>query len=150
MLLKYNPKKITGSFKGRINNREFSVQFVGYMDGTFVEAEYDEDHATKHMGGHGDATVVLNANAGAKVTVTLLQGSPSNDLLANLVPNAKRNFLPVGTLTFDDLNGTTAIKSSEAWIMKTAKIEFGKDVTGRQWVFDMGEAELFPGSSGDF
>lgn len=150
MLLKYNPKKITGSFKGSIGGRDFSVRFVGYMDGTFMEAEYDEDHVTKHVGSDGTASAVLNANRGAKITVTLVQGSPSNDALSKLVPDARKNFLPVGTLTFDDLNGTAAVKTVEAWIMKTAKVEFGKELLGRQWVFDTGECEINVGMAGDF
>jgi len=147
MLLKYNPKKITGSFAGQINGREFAVPFVGFMDGTFFLAEYDEDHVTKHVGSQGDATAVLNCNLGALFTVTLVQGSPANAALSLLVPNARRNFLPTGVFRFDDLNGTTVAKSMQAWIKKTAPIEFGKDVTGRSWSFDCGEAELVPGAA---
>lgn len=149
MLKKYNPKKITGSWKGKIGNREFAVQFLGYMDGTFMEAEYDEDQTTKHSGGQGDTSVVLNPNKGAAVTVTFIQGAPCNDQLSDLVPDADRDFLPIGVLTFTDLNGTTAVKSQAAWIKKTAKVEFGKDLTGRAWTFDMGEADIHVGGAAD-
>lgn len=149
MLRKYNPKKITGSFSGKIGNREFSVQFIGYMDGTFIEAEYDEDQVTKHTGGHGDHTAVLNPNAGASCTVTFVQGSPVNDDLSNLVPDAKRDFFPVGVLKFEDLGGTTAVKSPQAWIKKMAKVEFGKDVAGRAWVFDLTDADIHVGGSAE-
>lgn len=150
MLLKYNPKKIVGSWSGSIGEREFSVPFVGFMDGTFFEAEYDEDHVTKHVGSQGDATAVLNCNLGALFTVTFVQGSPVNAALSLLVPNARRNYLPTGTFKFEDLNGSTVAKTTQAWIKKTAKIEFGKDVTGRIWTFDCGEAELVPGSAENF
>lgn len=149
MLRKYNPKKITGSFTGKVGNREFAVRFIGYMDGTFVEAEYDEDAATKHTGSQGDTTVVLNPNKGAMVTVTFIQGSPCNDELSDLVPDADRDYLPVGTLAFDDLNGTSEVKSNEAWIKKTAKMEFGKALTGRAWTFDTGNAQIRVGGSAE-
>jgi hypothetical protein len=150
MLLKYNPKKITGSWSGSINGREFAVQFSGFMDGTFFEAEYDEDQVTKHVGGQGDATAVINANLGALFTVTLVQGSPVNGALSLLIPNARRNFLPTGAFSFEDLNGTTIARTREAWIKKVAKIEYGKDVSGRVWTFDCGEAELLPGAAENF
>lgn len=145
MIYKYNPKKITGSWKGRVNNRDFAIQFVGYMDGTFVTAEYDEDAATKHTGTQGETSVVLNANRGAKIVVVLVQGTPVNKELSDLVPNAKNDYLPVGVLTFDDLNGTTEIKAAEAWITKTAKVSFGPNIEGREWTFDTGEAEITVG-----
>ena len=147
MLYKWNPKKLTGSFKGTVNGRDFAVRFIGYMDNSMMTAEFDEDAATKHIGADGQASVVLNANRGAKVVVTFSQGSPVNDELSDLVPDARLDYLPVGVLNFDDLNGTTAVKSLEAWIMKTAKVEFTKDVTGREWTFDTGEAEIHVGGA---
>lgn len=149
MLRKYNPKKITGSFSGKIGTREFAVQFIGYMDGTFMEAEYDEAQVTKHSGAHGDYTAVLNPNKGATCTVTFIQGSPVNDDLSNLVPDADLDFFPVGVLSFVDLNGTTAVKSPQAWIQKTAKVEFGKDVSGRAWTFDLTAADIHVGGSAE-
>jgi hypothetical protein len=143
---KYNPKKITGSYKGSIGARQFAIQFVGFMDGTFLTADYDEDAVTKHVGSQGDATFVLNANRGASVTLMLVQGSPTNDQLSDLVPNAKLNYMPVGVLTIKDLNGTTEFESADAVIKRRAKVEFGKEVTGREWVFDCGDADIYVGS----
>lgn len=147
---KYNPKRITGSWKGQIGTREFAVQFTGFMDGTFATAEYDEEAATKHIGAQGEASVVLNCNKGAKVVVTFQQGAAINGELSNLVPDGRKNYLPVGVLTLEDLNGTTVFKAAEAWILKHAKIEFAKDLTGREWTFDTGEADIVVGSAGDF
>lgn len=147
MAYKYNPRRITGSFKGSVGGRDFAVQFVGFMDSSAVVAEFDEDAVTKHNGNDGQTSVILNANLGAKVTVMLVQGSPANDDLSDLVPNAKLDYLPVGVLTFEDLNGTTVIKMAEAWISKMAKIEFGKTVTARQWVFESGEGEFHVGGA---
>ncbi len=149
-LRKYNPKKITGSFTGSVGGRPFAVAFSGYMDGSFVSAEYDEDAVSEHVGSQGETTIVLNANKKAACTVTLVQGSPANDLLSVLVPDADLNYLPVGVLSFTDLNGTTVIASSEAWIRKTAPIEFGKEVTGRVWVLGMSDAKIHVGGAADF
>lgn len=147
---KYNPKKITATFSGTIGDRDFAIQFLGFMDGTFIMAEMDEDQVTKHVGSQGDASFVLNANKGAAVTITLVQGSPTNDELTNLIPDADNNYMPTGVLTFKDLNGTTEVIATDAVIKKTAKIEFGKELTGREWVFDCASATLKVGGSGDF
>lgn len=152
MLLKYNPKRVTGSFSGTMpSGRQFAVQFEGYMDGSFIEAEFDVDQVTKHVGGDGTATATISANRGAKVTVTFVQGAPSNDELSELIPNADKNYLPTGVITIRDLNGTAKLVASNAWIAKPPKIEFGTATTGRPWVFDCAAADAYNvGEAGDF
>jgi hypothetical protein len=150
MLLKYNPKKIVGSWSGTVKGREFAIKFTGFMDGTFIEADYDEDHVTKHVGADGTASAILNANLGAIVTVTFVQGAAVNRELSKYVPNARNNFLPVGTLKVEDLNGDSVIKAAEAWIKKRPKLDFGKDIAPRPWMFDTGEAEINVGAAENF
>jgi len=150
-LQKYNPKKMTGSWKGLIGGtRPFVVQFAGGFMDTFINAKYSGDRVTEHEGADGTVTIVLNASELAMVTLHLSQGAPANLLLTRLFGSAKRNYLPVGAFTFEDLNGTTLIKSPQAYIKTTAEIEFGKEVKGRSWVFGLTEAELRVGDAGDF
>lgn len=141
MLKKYNPKKIVGGW--------FNIPFQGYMDGTFVDVEYAEDAVTPHVGSQGDITLVLNPNRMAKATITLVQGSPTNRQLAIQTPDARRNFMPTGVFSLVDLNGETVVQAKDGVIQKTAKVEFGKTITGRQWVFILPEAEINPGAGGD-
>lgn len=145
MAQKYNPKRVTGSFIGKIGTREFAVKFQAYMDGEFINADYDEDAVTEHVGSDGEVTLVLNPNKKATLTLTLSQGSPSNAELSNLIPDADRNFLPTGVLQFDDLDGSTKVKAAEAWIRKSAPVAYSNAVTGRAWVFGMAKAEIKPG-----
>lgn len=139
MIKKYNPKKVTGSWKG--------IEFLGYMDGTFIEVEYEEDAVTPHVGNGGDVTFVLNANQLAKATITIIQGSDTNDDLTAQVPNADANRLPRGDFQIEDLNGTTLVNSKDAVISKTAPIEFGKNVTARKWIFLLPKARIVAGGS---
>lgn len=141
MLKKYNPKKINGGWS--------NIPFLGYMDGTFIEIEYSEDAVTPHVGSQGDVSLVLNANRMATVTVTIIQGSPTNEKLSKKVPNAKLNSLPTGPISISDLNGTTLVSGKDAFIKKTAKVEFGKTITGRQWVFMIPDADINVGTGGD-
>lgn len=148
---KWNPKKITGSFKGQIGARPFAVDLSqGFMDGTFLTAEYNEDRVTVHNGADGTTTFVLNPNETALVVVTFVQGSSVHQLLSQLVPSSKRNYMPVGTLNFDDLNGQSKIKSSDTVIQKHAPIAFGKDVQGWAWSFILADAEINVGGAEDF
>lgn len=146
-VFKYNPRRLTGSWRGTVNGRDFAVQFSGYMDGTKVSAEYDEDAVTKHVGDDGDVSLVVNCNRGASLTIVLVQGTSVNKQLSDLTPNGQLDYLPVGVLTFDDLNGTTSVKAAQAWIKKSAKVEFAKGVTGRSWVFDMANADIDVGGA---
>lgn len=139
MLKKYNPKKITGSWNG--------IEFLGYMDGTFVEIEYEEDAVTAHIGEGGDITFVLNPNQLAKATITLIMGSDTNDDLMKYVPNADANRLPTGDFQLKDLNGNTLVNSKDAVISKVPGIEYGKNVTGRKWVFLLPKAKINAGGS---
>lgn len=149
-LRKFNPKRIKGSFTGTINGRPFAVAFSGYMDGEFVTAEFDEDAVTEHVGSDGEITLVLNANKKATCTVTLVMGAEANQLLSFLVPDSENNYLPVGTLKFADLNGTSYIKAPEAWIRKMTPVSYSNQVTGRAWAFGMAKAEINAGASVDF
>lgn len=141
MLKKYNPK--------RINSGWFNIPFLGYMEGTFIEVEYDEDAVTTHVGGGGDVSLILNANTMAKLVVTLIQGSPTNAKLSALVPSSSRDFLPTAPISLTDLNGTTLVGGPNAFIKKMAKVEFGKSLTGRQWTFIIPQAIIFAGEGGD-
>lgn len=145
MLKKYNPKKINTTWSPQGN----AIQFKGFMDGTFLEAEYAEDQVTTHVGSQGDVTVILNANQLATVTHTLIQGSPTNRELSRWVPSAKRNVVPTGPYAAKDLNGNTVISGANAFIRKVAKVEFAKNLTGRQWVLVIPEAEIVVGEGGD-
>jgi hypothetical protein len=151
MALKYNPKRVVGSWSGKVGDREFVVPFDGgFMDDSIITASYNSERVTEHEGADGTVTIVLNASELATVTLALVQGSPANELLSQLYGKAKLNYLPVGVFHFEDLNGTTVIKSPEAYIKTVAEIGFGKDVKAREWGFGLTEAELFAGASGEF
>jgi hypothetical protein len=146
----YNPRRVTGSFSGTVKGRPFAVQLDGVMDGEFYVAEYDEDRVTKHKGGQGDHAFVMNASTGTKFKAVFLQGAPVNEELSVLVPDAKRNYMPVGVLHLEDLNGTTVYHSAEAVIAKVPNAAFGHDLAGREWSWECGETEMFIGGSEEF
>lgn len=141
MIKKFSPKKIRGGWN--------KIPFLGYMDSSFVEIEYDEDAVTPHVGAQGDVTFILNANQMAKATITLIQGSPTNEALSKLTPDPSRDFMPTGAFALVDLNGTTIVSGDKAVIQKSAKVEFSKTLTGRKWTFLIPQAQINVGAGGD-
>lgn len=141
---KYSPKKVTGSW----SPPGTTIQPQGYMDGTFLEIEYAEDAVTIHVGNDGTVSAVLNANKLAYVTLTLAQTSADNAKLSAQVPDADANRLPSGPMNWKDLNGQSLIHGEDAFITKTAPVDFGKSIAGRKWKFAITKATINVGAGG--
>lgn len=139
-MYKYNPKRITGSL--------MNIPFEGLMDGVFITIEKVEKAVLTHVGGSGELSAVLNANTLAKATITFVQGSPTNDAFSKKIPKASTNYFPTGVFQMSDLNGNTVVNSKDAFIEDVAKIDFGKEITGRQWVVYLPDADITAGGAG--
>lgn len=150
--MKFNPKFVVVSVDGSYQGQDFAFQLGGFMDGEAISAKFDVDKVTKHTGLDGRVTLVLNADEGVTFTIELAQGSPSNDDLSRLIPNARRNFLPTFRFKIEDLNGNSIAKSVETVIQTVAEIKFGDKVTGRAWTITSGDGggEIVVGGAGDF
>lgn len=149
MLQKYNPRRIVGSFTGKVAGRDFAVQFEGFAD-DMIEASYDEARVTKTTGPRGDTAFTINASTATKLKVVFMQGSPTNTELSKLIPDAARNYLPCGTLSFSDLNGNSVYHTDEAVIETPAGLGFKKDQSPREWNFTCGQTTMLIGEAGDF
>lgn len=149
MAKKFNPKRVRGSWTGDVNGRAFAVRFEGYMDGTFLTCSYDEDGVLEHVGSDGLTTIVLNPNRKATLVLTLSQSAEANDDLSLLQPDPSRDLLPTGVLAFDDLGGSSVIKSETAWLRKIAEVVWGNEIQGREYTFGLADAEIHVGGSAD-
>lgn len=135
----YDPFRVVLSFKG--------ISIQGFMDGTFIQAERTEDAFTMQTGAHGDVTRVRSRNRTATVTATLQAASPTNDLLSAVALEDELFGLGFGSLMIKDLNGTTLAQASTAWIRKLPAAEFAVDASGREWMFDCAELNMFVGGA---
>jgi len=135
----YNPALVTVSFDG--------INVTGFMDGTFVEAERDEDTFTKHVGATGDVTRTRNLNTSGKVTITLVAASPTNDLLAIKFATDEILGFGYGSLQVKDLSGTMLCRATQAWITKPPKIERAKESGSCVWVFECADLKVFAGGN---
>ncbi len=134
----YNPKKIALYFDG--------VRITGFMDGTFVLAEMDEDAFEGHVGSDGLVTRTQNLNEMGTVTATLSQASPSNDLLSLKHLTDKATGIGYGAIMGKDINGTEVFSAAQAWIKKAPNSEFADAVSGREWVFGCARLVISSGS----
>lgn len=120
----------------------------GFMDGTFVSGERDEDAVTKHVGAQGVVTATLNANVSGAITCTIVQGDPSNQvLMAALFTQERTGRLQKRPFSITDLAGSMLITAPNAWIRKPTKAEFAKEQLGREWIFDCDKLLYLPAIS---
>lgn len=138
-LRNYTPLEVTFAFGGQ--------NITGYMDGTFIEVERDEDAFLKLVGSLGTTVRAQNLNRSGKVTLTLLAASPSNDLLNAIADEDERDRTGVRSLTIKDLGGATRVHAGEAWISKRPKMERGKEAGSCVWVFDCADLEITVGGA---
>lgn len=135
----YNPALVVVSYKG--------INVTGFMDGTFIEAERDEEAFTKHVGATGDVTRTRNLNESGKVTITLVQTSPTNDLLAAQLSIDEILGIGYGPLQIKDLSGNMVCRALHAWINKAPKVERAKESGSCVWVFDCAKLEITAGGN---
>lgn len=135
----YDPGRVAASFAG--------VQMMGFMDGTFISAERAEDAFEMSVGAAGDVTRVKSNNRTGTVTITLQAASPVNDLLSALAAADSLFGVTTAPLIVEDLNGTTVLLASVAWIQKVPQVEFADEGSGREWVFACADLDMNVGGS---
>jgi len=139
----YDAKLVTGSFAG--------VAFSGLADGTFLSIEYNEDIYALLVGADGEATRSRSNNNSGRVTLTLLSTSPTNSALSALFQLDANTAGATGTgpLLIKDQSGSTVIAAEVAWITKIPTVEFGREGTSREWVFETDNLLMFAGGNGE-
>lgn len=135
----YNPALVIASFK--------FVNIVGFMDGTFIEVERNEDAFMLHVGADGHATRTRNLNKSGTVKITLVATAATNDVLAAIHQLDELIGGQYGPLQIKDLSGNLKCRATQAWIKKAPKIERAKESGSVVWEFDCAELEIFAGGN---
>lgn len=139
MLRTYDPGKIVIIFKG--------ITVQAPADGTFVSAERDNDSFTKSYGARGDAVRVRVRKMGGKVTITLMGISPTNDQFSTLLALDEETGAGVGALQIEDLNGTTLVHATNAWLVRPANYQGAAEATDREWTIDCEKLDTYVGGN---
>ena len=129
----YDPKKVI------ISLGTHSV--TGYSDGTFVSIEASGDGTSKKTGCDGEVVRSLDPDSSAKLSITLLQSSPTVAYCQQQYDKDKstgEGFFPV---LVKDLKGGLVFSAKEGWVVKPPNREFGKEASDREIEIDTGEAK---------
>jgi hypothetical protein len=121
----YDPLQIVVIFRG--------IQISGYADGTFVKVERSEDTWSDQVGADGEMTRVRSRNRSGLITVTLVAGSPTNQLLAAVQQEDENFSTGVGSVMVKDLNGLDLHTGESAWLVKPPDAEYKKEAGEREW-----------------
>jgi len=117
----------------------------GYGDGTFVSVAYNNDFFSLAKGADGEGLRSSSEDLSARVTLTLMQGSASNDVLsAFLLADINSD---VGGLPFllKDASGRMLFSSASMWIVKYPDVERGKEGSMVSWVIETNSLQGFVG-----
>lgn len=139
MPFQYDPTKVVPVYYGNI--------LSGFADGAFASAKRNTDKMTAYVGSDGQVTIVKSADDTGEITITLAQSSASNDILTAIANQQEIGPIVSGPFMLKDLLGTTLISAQNAWIKKRPDVEFGKEVSTREWV--LGCAKLIMNIGGN-
>jgi hypothetical protein len=117
MAKSYDPKKVSLIVDG--------TYITGFMDGTFIQCEKNEDNVIPHVGAQGDVTFTESADNTGMITMTLKQNSSSLRFLQSLAKQ-KREF----AAQVIDANEGFQAGGTQCRILKTPGREFGSEVSG--------------------
>lgn len=113
-----------------------AASLTGYADGTFVNIEPLGDGTTSVAGADGEVARAMSLDRRHTITLTLLQTSSSNDVLAamRLVDEVSGGggAFPI---SITDLRGTTLFAGT-AWIPNNAASAFSKTIESREWTIE--------------
>jgi len=121
----------------------------GFMEGSSISIEHEEDTFTHVTGDDGFVCRSKTLNRNAKVTLTLMQSSASNDKLAVLhaLDRDARNGAGIVPMMIVDRSGRTLVTSSQCWIARGPDINFDRVCVGRTWIITATRLEWFAGGN---
>lgn len=126
----------------------FGTPISGFADGEFVKAERNSDAVATVIGADGEGTRVRSANKSGKVTITLRDASPSNDVLRGYAKlDEQRMPGGRGPVKITDMSGSTLVSAADAWITKMPGVAKGKDAVSTAWVFETFSLNILPGGN---
>lgn len=135
----FDPKDVSVIIGGAI--------MQGFANGTFINVERAEDAYSTDVGADGEPLRVKSNNKMTTITLTLMQSSDSNSIISAFAILDEKSNAGVVPILIKDNGGDTLIVGGRGWVRKMANVEYGKESTNREWIFDLAESEMFVGGS---
>lgn len=138
-LYTYDPKNVNILVGG--------ISISGFVDGTFLECDMDEDAFIKRKGADGITSRAKNNNNSGTITITLQQTSPSNAVLQGFALLDRASGKGIIPVLINEAGTASTIATGFAWVKKVAKPSYAKEVLDRQWVLDCAELDIVVGGN---
>ncbi|MFZ5440462.1 MAG: phage structural protein [Myxococcota bacterium] len=120
----------------------------GFADGTFISVERNEDTWIPYVGADGEYARARNRNRSGRIKFTLMQTSSSNDYLSAQAAADELTGSNTGVVQIKDGLGRTLINGADAYVLKPAVVEFGKELTTREWTIEVPQLDVTIGGNG--
>lgn len=148
ILASYSPEDIDVV----ISNSLFTYKITGYADSTFLNITRVIPHAELYVGADGSNARVVRAVKNCDITLTLHNASESNDVLSQLLirDEDSRDGSDVFSITIKDNIGRTVASAGSCFIGTSPDIDFGTEVSERDWVLHAIGMDIFEGGNGKF
>ncbi|WYV99009.1 virion structural protein [Pseudomonas phage vB_PpuM-NoPa] len=122
---------------------------IGYADGTFVTIKKDIKPFAKVRAMDGEIARQYFDDAGYKVELTLMQSSPTNNVLSMLYNVDTVTHMGKVPLFIKDSRGQTTFIAGTAWIEEIPTVTFSSQLDTRTWVFGCADVAMTIGGNGD-
>ncbi len=104
---------------------------------TEMSLDFNSEAFSMQRGIRGHNSRIYNPDSSARLTVEVLQTSPTNDILFQIVKQDKVNKSARLDLVLSDLSGHTIIQSDSAYVTNYANMRLSSGFNPRVWTFDM-------------
>lgn len=112
------------------------LQITGFAEGTSIDVVRNTDNTTSVVGMQGDVGITLNADRTGTVTITLMQTSFTNRMLARLQSEQETSGeLIRADLNIKDLSGSMLTSCYSCHIMTPPNQTLGDSQEAKTWVF---------------
>jgi hypothetical protein len=121
----------------------------GFQDGEGVSIEPGAETFTMVVGTDGKVTRSKTLNRTAKVNISLLQSSASNDALSvlHILDRDAPNGAGIVPLYIRDKSGRALYTAAAAWIEAAPTVSFDREATPRVWVIACSKLERVDGGN---
>lgn len=123
------------------------IPVTEFADGDSVKVTFAEDDWVVTQGHHGSVIRSKKPNSVAELTLTLMQGSPANQLLSLAAKSDLLTGLGVGQSSITDTNGTSYAAAPYCWLKKRPDLNLSTEPGSTEWVFTMANADISVGEN---
>ena len=118
-----------------------------FFEGGEVTIERNSDLWVLSKNVTGGGTRAKQNDSSGRIIFSLDQASPVNNEMSAYIALDKISNAGVAPFLARDLNGTTAVFAENCWAVKDPIVTLGNNSSGREWILETENLEIFVGGS---